>query len=1076
MVPPYTMRVYYYWTQRFVRGTDLSRRRVGFFSHGPRKGFIARLQPLRSLPHRTVIAGIGAAALACALPSDSAQRVRNTVQMGMLVLHGSDTTTMLRMAAHWSQLLCCGGLEVELVERLLDGILCLQDDEQDHETLRVLTTRGTVALLLRYTACHKPRDPTRLQQILQSLIKLLEASQRSHQATMTLPLVTLAQTLEHFVEQQDKVVSFDTLLAQLGNALLRGNHQLGWFGIHDEDDSAAWNLRVYPSELMDRHASHIPDCCAALVNLCSPQLPESIKRVALHALEVLVRTVERHESSGSQAQQLKAALNPTLALNMLALPRDSSGISMQLQATTVLDLLLHIARRHPAAVARDTYELWMELIQYWAKIEPSDKESPKTSTHFWIPRKLDSCDHHKSQKTQRGSSRLDDQQLLLSARCLRTLTAFPLGRRYVSESLPTRTAFFQLSRQIFDEKQRYGSFGKEREEERWSLERNLSWTFRNLCTGFQSGATALTCLFGASWTAQSRRDLPMSRVFRGTNDLTDLPILGAEEYEAATEVGWIDMLTAWSASPDHQVRKNAIASLVFLAEMHQSCRSYLMVDEETRTMQKHILQAWLTTMLQQIRVVSGSELLAVKQMEAIAHVSNELTPGNECILFNPAVVDAGTSALAVLAEHHHAQLMQQGVVRLVALLAGIDGTTSAQQTQCARVLANLVASYCLDMASRNSMNLSVDATSAFFLKDHVNIAELLKQTVSGKHLLRALGRWRECENPMQRSNYYRVLQNLYAYEQVVATGRLMEDVYCDGVNPIVSHQDVEHPTDSDSHAPVVDVVFVHGLRGHPFGTWRTQMKKSDDIWPDVLLATDLQRYNIRARLVTLGYEAGMVSWSSPWPSLTLQERARVMLSALYAANIGCDRRLSDSPCTRPVVFVTHSMGGLLTKKMLLLDREERSQSAIADSTAGVIFLAVPHFGSDLANGVRSESIRNLIQMHPAIEDLGSDFNGRLKSLNESFQQLHIDCFSVGEDHASPIALGLSAVVVKPESANPGIGCFYVLPESNHMTICKIKSRDEPLYQDILRYIVQRVTKKSVNCLTEGSAFNGSSDD
>ncbi|KAI9922331.1 hypothetical protein PsorP6_000607 [Peronosclerospora sorghi] len=81
--------------------------------------------------------------------------------------------------------------------------------------------------------------------------------------------------------------------------------------------------------------------------------------------------------------------------------------------------------------------------------------------------------------------------------------------------------------------------------------------------------------------------------------------------------------------------------------MQQSCRSNLMVDEETRAMQKHILQTWLTTMLQQIRVVSGGEPLEVKQMEAIGHVSNDLTLSNECILFNPAVVDACTSALAV---------------------------------------------------------------------------------------------------------------------------------------------------------------------------------------------------------------------------------------------------------------------------------------------------------------------------------------------------------------------------------------------------------------------------------------------
>lgn len=64
----------------------------------------------------------------------------------------------------------------------------------------------------------------------------------------------------------------------------------------------------------------------------------------------------------------------------------------------------------------------------------------------------------------------------------------------------------------------------------------------------------------------------MSRFFRGVNDLTDLPIIGAEEYEASVEFGWVDILTAWSASADHQVRENAIASLVHLAEQKQPPR------------------------------------------------------------------------------------------------------------------------------------------------------------------------------------------------------------------------------------------------------------------------------------------------------------------------------------------------------------------------------------------------------------------------------------------------------------------------------------------------------------------------
>uniref|UniRef100_M4B654 Protein SERAC1 n=1 Tax=Hyaloperonospora arabidopsidis (strain Emoy2) TaxID=559515 RepID=M4B654_HYAAE len=793
-------------------------------------------------------------------------------------------------------------------------------------------------------------------------------------------------------------------------------------------------------------------------------MPDSIKRVGLWALDALAQAVNRENLGGLQVQQLHAALDPTFATIVMALPRDRDGLSMQLQAAMVMNSLVNIARHNAAAATRDTYELWMEQICYWSETELTEAE-PGATERMWNRRKASHVVHSEEEITK-GQLQAQSLQLqLISSRCMRTLTASPWSRRYICESLKTRAALFGLSRRIHERQKTVRISGDEdlaRVLE--SIQRHVSWTFRNMCTGFQSGAIALSCLFDTSWTAsllQSRQLLPMSRIFRGMYDLTDLPIMGAEEYEASIEYGWVDILTAWTASTDRQVRENAITSLVFLAEQHQPYRPNLLCQdmEAISNKQEHILQAWLTNMLQRIRSLSGGELLAVKQMEEIAHISEELTPGNEQILFNPAVVDAGTSALAVLAEHHHAELVQQGVVPLVALLATTSAATSAQHTQCARVLANLVATYCLEIDPRSSA-LSIDPALNGARSDHVDIAKLLRQTASGQHILRSMYRWRECDDPMQRSNYFRVVQNLRAYKEVLTTGRLVMDVYCEGVHPIVPQSEIDSTDqcmDGEGATPLIDVVFVHGLRGHPFGTWRTDMgykaDESNDVWPAVLLAKDLLRERVPARLVTLGYEAGMVSWSSPWPSLTLQERARVMLSALYAANIGRDRRHLEGPA-RPIVFVTHSMGGLLTKMMLLLEREQCDRSGVADSTKGVIFLAVPHFGSELAKGVRSESVRKLIQTHPAIEDLGADPSGRLEKLNESFKTLGIDCFSVGEERASPLALGLSAVVVKPRSADPGIGRFYVLPGSDHMTICKVKSRNELLYQDILQYIVQ----------------------
>ncbi|CAI5739982.1 unnamed protein product [Peronospora destructor] len=1022
----------------------------------------------RLLPSLPV--AVGVAALALNMSLDTARQLRNTMHLGMLIVYESKMALSFEDAAalvtRWSSIVSHGGVQDELIECLLSCILRLQDDKQSRGTLRFLIDQDILSLLLQYIAWSKPTDPTKLQQLVQSLIKLLEAAAANGQVELQVSLVTLAQALGHFVQQKNDVVSYVDLL-RLGNALVK-EQELARRRL-EEGTAASQAFAVYRSDLVDPDSSHVAESCATLVKLCSPEMPESIKRIGLWALSALVQVVNREESSAVQAQQLEAVLGPTFATMLLALPRDN-GLDSQLQAATLVDCLLHVARRNPATATRETYELWMEQIRYWTGAEQNEDEL-KPTKQFWIRRKSGQLQQSEDEETKRQSQTLCLQLQLISSRCMRTLTASPQSRRYVCESPRTMSALFELSRQIYKKKQTIENTGDEDlARNLTNIQRHVSWAFRNICTGFQSGAIALNCLFDAFSTApllQSRRNLPMSRFFRESNDLTGLPIIGAEEYEASTEVGWIDILTAWSASPDRHVRENGITSLVYLAEQRQPCLVRLMSEEDEviRNKQEHILQAWLTNMLQQIRLLSGGELLAVKQMEEIANISKELTPGNERILFNPTVVDAGTSALAVLAEHHHAELVQQGVVPLVALLASTSDATPALHTQCARVLANLVATYCLDINPQSSA-LSIDPARVDVISDHVDIAKLLEKTPSGKQFFRSICRWRECDDPMQRSSYFRVVQNLHAYNEVVSTGRLVEDVYCEGVHPIISQSDVDSVgqlTDENGVAPLVDVVFVHGLRGHPYGTWRTNMRKpggNNEIWPDVLLAKDLQRNNVPARSVTLGYEAGMVSWSSPWPSLTLKERARVMLSALYAANIGRDRRHPGAPA-RPVVFITHSMGGLLTKTMLLLEREQRDQCGLVNSTKGIIFLAVPHFGSGLAMGVQSESIRKLIQTHPAIEDLGADPNGRLKDLNDSFKTLGIDCFSVGEENASPVALGLSAVVVKPDSADPGIGRFYVLPESDHMTICKINSRNEPLYQEILQFVVQHTTANDV---------------
>lgn len=831
----------------------------------------------------------------------------------------------------------------------------------------------------------------------------------------------------------------------------------------------------------------------------------------------------------AQSRDIEDVLSPQFAALMLSLPRGDTAL--QMQAAQLLDIMLRLAQQNVALVPRGTYDAWMKLIQRWSRPSPPPGSTvprsrglrdPVSSIKAWRAKR-----QHKHENTAVEASPTAVKGLqLLASRCLRTISNHPLTCRYLRESPATRVALFETARHVhervaashsLDARDTKGetldraSNRKDEIEDEWTartgrdarvnaadvdtdeidtkIQVNVSRAFRNVCRSFQSGHVALESLFDSTWTAsllQSRRSLPMSHFFRNVNDLAELPIVGADEYEASTEFGWIDILTSWIASPRHEIRENAIDTLTFLAEQRDGVvaksttadtEPVRELDDDVSEKQDHILQAWLTSMLQHVRLVSGGEILAVRQMEEIAKVSDELTPGNETVLFNPAVVDAGTSAVAVLAEHHHDELVRQGVVPLMALLSASPIASDTQKSECARVLANLVATCCQDLdATRPDLSSLFPFSDASGWKtlwrhcvaEHFDVEQLLAQTFSGRHVLRELAQWRQQDDPMQRSQYFRVINNLRAYRDLVHTGRLTRALYCEGVHPIVAREGPDDGADED--AATVDIVFVHGLRGHPFGTWRTDMgsslEGSNDVWPDVLLRPDLEASKVRARIVTLGYEAGMVSWSSPWPSLSLQERASVMLSALDAANIGRSGGVRPSEASmpadlpRPVVFVAHSMGGLLVKKMLVLanDRDESEPgSALAKSAAGVVFLAVPHFGSTLANGVRSDAVRALVQTHPAIQDLAADgaHGGRLAALNESFARLGIDCLSMGEDRSTPLGLGLSAVVVSPQSADPGLGRFRVLRGSDHMTICKAKTRREPMYREVLGYILER---------------------
>src|SRR5215831_7013340 len=130
----------------------------------------------------------------------------------------------------------------------------------------------------------------------------------------------------------------------------------------------------------------------------------------------------------------------------------------------------------------------------------------------------------------------------------------------------------------------------------------------------------------------------------------------------------------------------------------------------------------------------------------------------------------------------------------------------------------------------------------------------------------------------------------------------------------------------------LNVVFVHGLGGHAYGTWRRGAEGSA-FWPE-WLARDIPGL----ATWTLAYDAPPTNWLGT--AMPIQDRAKNVLECL----LGC-RELRGAP----LVFVCHSLGGLVVKQVLRAADGRRAYSpevqAFLNSVKGVVFIATPHTGS-----------------------------------------------------------------------------------------------------------------------------------
>ena len=134
------------------------------------------------------------------------------------------------------------------------------------------------------------------------------------------------------------------------------------------------------------------------------------------------------------------------------------------------------------------------------------------------------------------------------------------------------------------------------------------------------------------------------------------------------------------------------------------------------------------------------------------------------------------------------------------------------------------------------------------------------------------------------------------------------------------------------------IVAVHGLDGHRTESWTAT---NGIFW----LRDYLPRQIPKARILTYGYDSQLMPQTSrQWTHQTFLAHAEELLQDLTRL------RNIPGPEIRPLIFICHSLGGLLVKKALILAHQQHLESedkwkSVRLGVSGILFLGTPHYGS-----------------------------------------------------------------------------------------------------------------------------------
>ncbi|UPK91511.1 hypothetical protein LCI18_002446 [Fusarium solani-melongenae] len=253
----------------------------------------------------------------------------------------------------------------------------------------------------------------------------------------------------------------------------------------------------------------------------------------------------------------------------------------------------------------------------------------------------------------------------------------------------------------------------------------------------------------------------------------------------------------------------------------------------------------------------------------------------------------------------------------------------------------------------------------------------------------------------------------------------------------------------DCRDATIDICFVHGLTGNRDSTWTIHGQSKP--WPETLLPPKLSR----ARVLTYGYDAYIMRKSVASTNGLIDHAANLL------NDLSTDRAYSNAS-SRPLVFVAHSLGGLVCKETILLSRNnpEPHLRGIFDCTKGIIFLGTPHRGSWMADWARipasalgivkstNTSLLKILETDDKyLQSVQDRFWSMVREQQKAGRDLEVTCFF----EELPLS-GVGKVVSKGSATLEGYNAISI--HANHSNIVKFSSMDDNGFKRLLGELIR----------------------